>query len=73
MVTIDKTIVERTIENNGILSDSDEITTHIVEYHEIFNRFPTWKLCKSEKEYKAWIGNKSFINPFLLWMRGTGE
>ena len=49
MVTIDKTIVERTIENNGILSDSDEITTHIVEYHEIFNRFPTWKLCKSEK------------------------
>ena len=73
METVNKTIVEQTIQNNGILPDSDEVVTHIVEYHEVINRFPTWKLCRDKTEYEACISNRSFINPFLMWVREVGE
>ena len=51
----------------GFLGEEGEKVTHIIEYSNIFNQAPTWKLCRNEEEYKIAMETGAFINPFLLW------
>ena len=68
-----KDIVDDIIEGNGKSFEGDkvggDIITHIIEYHNIFDRSPTWKLCRNKKEYEHAMKHGAFINPFLMWER----
>jgi hypothetical protein len=62
-----KDIVDGVIEAGGKGEEGEEDITHIIEYSNIFNQAPTWKLCRSEEEYLNAMETGAFINPFLLW------
>ena len=64
-----KDIVDDIIAGNGRSKEGGDTITHIIEYHNIFDRSPTWKLCRSEEEYKIAMETGAFINPFLMWQR----
>jgi len=64
-----KDIVEDIIAGNGRSKEGGDTITHIIEYHNIFDRSPTWKLCRSKEEYKHAMETGAFINPFLMWAR----
>tara|TARA_R100000808_G_scaffold2947_2_gene11022 strand:- start:7578 stop:7862 length:285 start_codon:yes stop_codon:yes gene_type:complete len=64
-----KDVVDDIIEGNGRSKEGGETITHIIEYHNIFDRSPTWKLCRDEKEYKHAMETGAFINPRLIWQR----
>ena len=51
----------------GGKGEEGENVTHIIEYSNVFNQAPTWKLCRNEEEYKIAMETGAFINPFLLW------
>ena len=61
-----KGVVDEIIEAGG-KGEEGENVTHIIEYSNIFNQAPTWKLCRNEEEYKIAMETGAFINPFLLW------
>ena len=61
-----KGVVDEIIEAGGKGEAGDNVT-HIIEYSNIFNQAPTWKLCRNEEEYKIAMETGAFINPFLLW------
>ena len=61
-----KGVVDEIIEAGG-KGEKGENVTHIIEYSNIFNQAPTWKLCRNEEEYKIAMETGAFINPFLLW------
>jgi hypothetical protein len=62
-----KDIVDGVIEAGGKGEEGEKDITHIIEYSNIFNQAPTWKLCRSEEEYLNAMETGAFINPFLLW------
>ena len=64
-----KDIVDDIIAGNGRSKEGGDTITHIIEYHNIFDRSPTWKLCRNEEEYKIAMETGAFINPFLMWQR----
>ena len=69
-----KDIVDDLIEGNGRSkkvghSEGQDTITHIIEYQNIFDRSPTWKLCRNEEEYKVAMATGAFIDPFLMWER----
>ena len=64
-----KDIVDDIIEGNGRSKEGGDTTTHIIEYQNIFDRSPTWKLCRNEEEYKVAMATGAFIDPFLMWER----
>ena len=68
-----KDIVDDIIAGNGRSKEGGDTITHIIEYHNIFDRSPTWKLCRSEKEYKIAMETGAFINPFLMWERDDSD
>ena len=59
-------VVDEIIEAGG-KGEKGENVTHIIEYSNIFNQAPTWKLCRNEEEYRIAMETGAFINPFLLW------
>ena len=61
-----KGVVDEIIEAGGKGEEGEKVT-HIIEYSNIFNQAPTWKLCRNEEEYKIAMETGAFINPFLLW------
>ena len=61
-----KGVVDEIIEAGG-KGEKGENVTHIIEYSNIFNQAPTWKLCRNEEEYRIAMETGAFINPFLLW------
>ena len=64
-----KDIVDDLIERNGRSKEGGDTITHIIEYQNIFDRSPTWKLCRNEEEYKVAMATGAFIDPFLMWER----
>ena len=62
-----KDIVDNIIEGNGRGQEGGDTITYIIEYQNIFDRTPTWKLCRNRKEYEYAMETGAFINPFLLW------
>ncbi len=69
-----KDIVDDIIAGNGRskkvrYSEGQDTITHIIEYQNIFDRSPTWKLCRNEEEYEYAMETGAFINPFLMWER----
>ena len=62
-----KAIVDGVIEAGGKGEEGEKDITHIIEYSNIFNQAPTWKLCRSEEEYLNAMETGAFIDPFLLW------
>ena len=72
-----KDIVDDIIEGNGRSFEGDKVggdtITHIIEYHNIFDRSPTWKLCRNKEEYKYAMETGAFINPFLMWERDDSD
>ena len=68
-----KDIVDDIIEKNGRSKEGGDIITHIIEYHNIFDRSPTWKLCRNKEEYKYAMETGAFINPFLMWERDDSD
>ena len=71
-----KDIVEDIIAGNGRskeMGEGGDTITHIIEYHNIFDRSPTWKLCRSKEEYKHAMETGAFINPFLMWERDDSD
>ncbi len=64
-----KDIVDDLIEGNGRSKEGGDTITHIIEYQNIFDRSPTWKLCRSKEEYKVAMATGAFIDPFLMWER----
>ena len=68
-----KDIVEDIIAGNGRSKEGGDIITHIIEYHNIFDRSPTWKLCRNKEEYKYAMETGAFINPFLMWERDDSD
>ncbi len=68
-----KDIVEDIIEGNGRSKEGGDTITHIIEYHNIFDRSPTWKLCRNKEEYKYAMETGAFINPFLMWERDDSD
>ena len=61
-----KGVVDEIIEAGGKGEEGEKVT-HIIEYSNIINQAPTWKLCRNEEEYKIAMETGAFINPFLLW------
>ena len=61
-----KGVVDEIIEAGGKGEEGEKVT-HIIEYSNIFNQAPTWKLCRNEEEYRIAMKTGAFINPFLLW------
>ena len=68
-----KDIVDDIIAGNGRSKEGGDTITHIIEYHNIFDRSPTWKLCRNEEEYKIAMETGAFINPFLMWERDDSD
>ena len=46
-----KGVVDEIIEAGG-KGEEGENVTHIIEYSNIFNQAPTWKLCRNAEEYR---------------------
>jgi len=67
-----KDIVDDIIEGNGRSKEGGDTITHIIEYHNIFDRSPTWKLCRDSKEFNHAMETGAFINPRLMWQREEG-
>ena len=42
----DKDIVEDIVAGNGKSKEGGDTIEYIIEYHNIFDRSPTWKLCR---------------------------
>jgi len=68
-----KDIVDDIIAGNGRSKEGGDTITHIIEYHNIFDRSPTWKLCRNKEEYKYAMETGAFINPFLMWERDDSD
>ena len=68
-----KDIVDDNIAGNGRSKEGGDTITHIIEYHNIFDRSPTWKLCRNKEEYKYAMETGAFINPFLMWERDDSD
>tara|TARA_R110002020_G_scaffold66143_1_gene174094 strand:+ start:30 stop:281 length:252 start_codon:yes stop_codon:yes gene_type:complete len=65
----DKAIVDEVKANNGGGVYPGQDVEYIIEYHNIFDRAPTWKLCRNKKEYEHHMENGAFINPRLVWAK----
>ena len=58
----DKATVDEIITANG-----KHGITYIIEYKNIFDGRPTWKLCKGVYEYDHAMKTGAFIEPKLIW------
>jgi len=65
----DKDIVDDIVNGNGKSKEGGDTIEYIIEYHNIFDRAPTWKLCRDKEEYKYAMEHGAFIQPFLMWER----
>ena len=65
----DKDIVDEVKANNGSGVYPGQDVEYIIEYHNIFDRAPTWKLCRNKKEYEHHMSNGAFVNPRLVWTK----
>ena len=70
----DKDIVDEIKSSNGDGVYQGEDVEYIIEYHNIIDRAPSWKLCRNRQEYEhqmIHMGNGAFVNPRLIWVKNN--